>query len=168
MRGLSSALRIAIGYYGELEVTGDLGPRWKYWYVSMMVFLYTVYELLLGISAATNSEPNPVIRSMIVTAQVMIVTSWCTCPVVYLLPMLGINAAQAVAFTQVGSCVPDISSKRRVGLVIYQITYEKSNKEGFLDCCSELMNSESSYQYAAEPHFLCVRLVSVYSIHKIL
>ena len=112
----------------------------------MVVFMCIVYELLLGTSAATNSEPNPVIRGMIVIAQIMIVISWCTCPVVYLLPMLGINAAQAVVFTQVGSCAHDVISKCSVGLVTF----------GF------------SYQYAAEPQFLYVRFVSVYSLHKIL
>merc|ERR1712190_271708 len=61
-----------------------------------MFFLYIVYELLVGLAAATNSEADPVIAGKIRTAQVMTVISWCTYPIVYLFPMLGINAAQAV------------------------------------------------------------------------
>merc|ERR1712216_1038955 len=57
---------------------------------------------------------------------------WCTSPVVYLFPMFGINAAQAVMGIQIGYCASDIISKCGVGLVIYQITYAKSNKEGVL------------------------------------
>merc|ERR1712107_744625 len=120
--GLSSALMIVSGYYGELVVTGDLTPRWLCWFVSMGFFLYIVYELLVGLAAATNSE----------TAQIMTVISWCTYPVVYLFPMFGINAATAVVSIQIGYCVSDIISKCGVGLVIYQITYAKSNKEGLL------------------------------------
>merc|ERR1712014_498166 len=123
--GVSSALMIVSGYYGELTVSGDLTPRWICWTVSMVFFLYIVYELLVGLSAATNSESDPVIKEKIVLAQVMTVISWCTYPVVYLFPMLGIAASNAVVAIQVGYCVSDIISKCGVGLVIYQITYAK-------------------------------------------
>merc|ERR1711972_439212 len=99
---------------------------------SMCFFLYIVYELLVGLAAATNSESDPVIKSKIQTAQVMTVISWCTYPVVYLFPMLGITASSAVVGIQIGYCVSDIISKCGAGLVIYQVTYAKSNKDGAL------------------------------------
>merc|ERR1712061_654962 len=126
--GLGSALMIVSGYYGELVVTGDLTPRWTCWFMSMAFFLYIVYELLLGLSGATAAEADPVIQSKIRTAQIMTVISWCTYPVVYLFPMLGIDAASSVVSIQLGYCVSDIISKCGVGLVIYQITYAKSQK----------------------------------------
>jgi bacteriorhodopsin len=131
--GFGSALMIVSGYYGELVVTGDLTPRWVCWFASMLFFLYIVYELLVGLAAATNSEADPVIQGKIKTAQVMTVISWCTYPVVYLFPMLGINAASSVVSIQIGYCVSDIISKCGVGIVIYQITYAKSTKDGLLD-----------------------------------
>jgi bacteriorhodopsin len=127
--GLGSALMIVSGYYGELFITGDLSPRWKCWCLSMIFFLYIVYELLVGLSAATNSETDPVIRGKIKQAQVITVISWCTYPVVYLLPMLGMTGASAVVSVQVGYCISDIISKCGVGLVIYQITAAKSAAE---------------------------------------
>merc|ERR1712025_153250 len=130
--GAGSALMIVSGYYGELVVTGDLTPRWKCWGLSMIFFLYIVFELLVGLSDATNSEPDPEIKGKIQTAQLMTVISWCTYPIVYLFPMLGIEAAQAVVGIQIGYCASDIISKCGVGLVIYQITYAKSTKEGLL------------------------------------
>merc|ERR1712217_548152 len=130
--GLGSALMIVSGYYGELVVTGDLTPRWFCWFLSMAFFLYIVYELLVGLSAATASEADPVIAGKIKTAQVMTVISWCTYPVVYLFPMLGIEAAKAVVSIQLGYCASDIISKCGVGLVIYQISYAKSSKEALL------------------------------------
>jgi len=130
--GFGSALMIASGYYGELVVTGDLTPRWICWFLSMAFFLYIVFELLVGLSAATNSEADVVIKDKIKVAQVMTVISWCTYPIVYLFPMLGINAAEAVVSIQIGYCVSDIISKCGVGLVIYQISYAKSNKESLL------------------------------------
>lgn len=127
--GLSSALMIVSGYYGELVVTGNLTPRWLCWIVSMCFFLRIVYELLVGLADATNSEADPTIAGKIRTAQVMTVISWCTYPIVYLFPMLGISAASAVVSIQLGYCVSDIISKCGVGLVIYQITYAKSKRE---------------------------------------
>merc|ERR1711903_114553 len=127
--GVGAALMIVSGYYGELTVTGDLTPRWICWFVSMIFFLYIVYELLVGLAAATNQETDSVVKGKIQTAQLMTVISWCTYPVVYLFPMLGINAAQAVVSIQIGYCASDIISKCGVGLLIYQITYAKSNKE---------------------------------------
>jgi len=129
--GVGSALMIVSGYYGELVITGDLTPRWMCWFLSMCFFLYIVYELLVGLSDATNSEADPNIRGKIQTAQVMTVISWCTYPIVYLFPMLGINAAHAVMGIQIGYCASDIISKCGVGLTIYQITYAKSAKGGY-------------------------------------
>merc|ERR1712022_37997 len=129
--GVGSALMIVSGYYGELVITGDLTPRWMCWFLSMTFFLYIVYELLVGLSDATNQEADPRIKGKIRTAQVMTVISWCTYPIVYLFPMLGINAAHAVMGIQIGYCVSDIISKCGVGLTIYQITYAKSAKGGY-------------------------------------
>merc|ERR1719221_1844229 len=114
-----SALMIVSGYYDELVVTGDLTPRWMYWFASMAFFLYIVYELLVGLAAATASEADPEIARKIGTAQVMTVISWCTYPIVYLFPMFGFSAAKAVVSIQLGYCASDIISKCGVGLVIY-------------------------------------------------
>merc|ERR1719161_2464037 len=130
--GAGSALMICSGYYGELVVTGNLTPRWACWCLSMSFFLYIVYELLIGLAEATDSEADPVIAGKIRSAQVMTVISWCTYPVVYLFPMLGISAANAVVGIQIGYCCSDIISKCGVGLIIYQITYAKSSKEQLL------------------------------------
>merc|ERR1711948_64658 len=130
--GIGSALMIVSGYYGELTVTGDLTPRWICWAVSMAFFLHGVFELLVGLKSATESEIDPTIKGKIQLAQVVTVISWCTYPVVYLFPMLGISASKSVVGIQVGYCVSDIISKCGVGLLIYQITYAKSKQETLL------------------------------------
>jgi len=130
--GVTSALMIISGYYGELTVTGNLAPRWICWAISMCFFLNIVQELLVGLSEATEKETDPVVKGKIKTAQLMTVISWCTYPVVYLFPMLGISASAAVVGIQVGYCASDIISKCGVGLLIYQITYAKSKQEQLL------------------------------------
>jgi len=127
--GVGSALMIVSGYKGELIVQGDLSPRWHSWCLSMCFFLYVVYTLLIGLSAATNAEPDPVVKGLIQNVQLTTVISWCTYPIVYLFPMLGIGGASAVIGIQIGYCASDIISKCGVGLMIYQITITKSNNE---------------------------------------
>jgi len=141
--GFGSALMIISGYYGELVVSGDLTPRWMCWFLSMIFFLYIVYELLVGLSAATNSEADPVVKGKIQNAQVMTVISWCTYPVVYLFPMLGINAAHAVVGIQIGYCASDIISKCGVGILIYQITYAKSKVEDQVQASKDTKDARS-------------------------
>merc|ERR1711990_640885 len=128
--GVGSALMIVSGYYGELTISGDLTPRWICWFLSMSFFLYIVYELMVGLSKQTNQETDPVVKGKIKNAQLMTVISWCTYPVVYLFPMLGLGGSDAVVAVQVGYCVSDIISKCGVGLLIYQITAVKSANEG--------------------------------------
>merc|ERR1712130_451693 len=91
--GTGSALMIISGYYGELFVSGNLTPRWICFLLSMGFFLYIVYELLVGLAAATESETDANVRAKIQAAQMATVVSWTTYPVVYLFPMFGITAS---------------------------------------------------------------------------
>ena len=69
---------IAVGYPGELIVTGDFSERWQCWFFLMMVFLYIVYTLLVGLADATNTEEKPTIWALISQAQEIAVVSWLT------------------------------------------------------------------------------------------
>ena len=93
----------------------------------MIFFLYIVYELMVGPSAATAAEDDDNVKGKIKLAQIMTVISWCTYPVVYLFPMMGVSPAQSVVGIQLGYCLSDIISKCGVGLLIYQISKARSH-----------------------------------------
>lgn len=125
--GASSALMIILGYPGELILDPDqLGGRWVWWTAAMVPFLYIVFTLLIGLNAATNSESDPEIRGLIRMAQVATVISWCTYPVVYVFPMMGVSGAAARVYIQLGYSVSDIISKCGVGLLVHSITMAKT------------------------------------------
>lgn len=129
--GVASAIMIIIGYPGELILDKDhLGSRWGYWFGAMVFFAYVVYELLVGLKAATEAEEDEGIKVMLKTAQYATVISWLTYPIVYILPMLGLSGASLVVGIQVGYCISDVISKCGVGLVIYSITIAKSELLG--------------------------------------
>jgi bacteriorhodopsin len=127
--GVSSALMIILGYPGEFIVEGALGMRWKYWFLAMIPFCYIVYELLVGLAAATNAETNDNVKALVLRAQWVTVISWLTYPVVYIFPMFGFAGASAVVAIQVGYCCSDVIAKCGVGLIIYSITAAKSELE---------------------------------------
>merc|ERR1712232_371230 len=112
-----------------MGVAGDLSVRWLFWFVSIVPFLYVVYELLVGMASATNAESDPQVRSLIQRSQYWTVVSWLTYPVVYVFPMIGFSGSHAVVAIQVGYCISDIISKCGVGLVIYTVTAAKSTKQ---------------------------------------
>ena len=91
----------ASGYYGEFVTTDDFTPRWICQFESMILFCRIVYELLIGPASPTAKETDPVIGSKIQIAQVMTIISWCGYSVVYLFPLLGINAAADETSTQI-------------------------------------------------------------------
>ena len=74
--GLTAALTIAAGYYGELAAIGDLSPGWSCWFLSMILFCRIVHELQVWLASAIAQESDPEIRGMTQTVQVMTVVSW--------------------------------------------------------------------------------------------
>jgi bacteriorhodopsin len=126
--GTASALMILVGYPGELLKAG--AGRWGFWALAMLPFLYIVQTLLVGLADATNSESDPAIAAKVKMAQVWTVISWCTYPVVYVFPMLGLEGGSVAVYIQVGYSISDIISKCGVGLIIYQITIAKSKAMG--------------------------------------
>jgi len=125
--GVASVLMIILGYPGELVTSADnLGTRWLWWVAAMVPFIYIVYTLLIGLGEATNSESDPHVRGLVKRVQWWTVISWCTYPVVYIFPMLGIKGDSIKVYIQLGYSVSDIISKCGVGLMIYQISMAKT------------------------------------------
>merc|ERR1719311_203667 len=131
--GVSSALMIANGYPGE--ITADPGTRWVFWALSMAPFTYIVYSLFVGLKASQDSQPEAV-RDQVRWACWATVFSWCTYPVVFIIPMLGGSesgkaglSASSMVGIQVGYTFSDIISKCGVGYLVYRIGLHKSMLE---------------------------------------
>merc|ERR1711915_948053 len=117
---------IAVGYPGELVITGDLSFRFACFVFSFAIFLFIVYKLLVGLKGAIAKETNPDVAAMLDQVCLATVVSWCTYPVVYLFPFFGLSGASAVVGIQLGYCASDVISKCGVGFLIYNITIRKS------------------------------------------
>lgn len=122
----AAALMILLGYPGE--ISSDMGTKFKWWFFSMIPFLYIVMNLFSGLSKAINSQPESV-RDLIVTARNLTVLSWCFYPVVYALyfiPGANVGSAEVATYVQIGYTISDIVAKAVFGVFIYVVAVRKS------------------------------------------
>jgi len=125
--GLLAALMVALGYPGEIAT--DHGTRWLFFALSMIPFSVIVYELFFGLRKSISSQPVEA-RGLISGACWLTIGSWSFYPVVFVLPMLGIDGATANVAVQVGYTIADIVSKAVLGVLIYLIAVRKSEADG--------------------------------------
>jgi len=121
--GLLAALMIVLGYPGE--VAGTAGERWLWGSLSMIPFLWIVYELFVGLSKSIAAQPEDA-RGLVNTARWVVVLSWAFYPVVFFAGAIGIEGAMASTIIQVGYTVADIVAKSVFGVLIYMIAVRKS------------------------------------------
>jgi len=131
-----AALMIANGYPGESS--GDATTRWIFWSLSMLPFLYIVYELSVGLAKtySEGSKYNEGVRAQLKWACYATIISWCTYPVVYILPMIAGSSsgkaglsAEAVVAVQIGYTCSDVISKCGVGYLVYRVALAKSQDD---------------------------------------
>merc|ERR1712178_674709 len=143
--GAFSALMILNGYPGE--VSSNAGTRWVFWFLSMLPFCYIVYTLFVGLKASQEAQPEEC-KDQVKWACWATVISWCTYPIVFILPMrsgsqtgkAGLTASSMVAI-QVGYTVSDVISKCGVGFLVYNIACTKSAMERG-DCEEECVKAD--------------------------
>ena len=121
--GTAAALMIILGYPGE--ISDNNGTRWGFWAAAMVPFAYIVYTLFIGLKDAVNRQPAAV-RGLISMTRYLTIISWCTYPIVFILPMLGLSSDKAEIGIQVGYSVSDVIAKCVVGLMVTKIAGMRS------------------------------------------
>jgi len=124
--GSSAAAMIILGYPGEISDSSS--TRWLYWILAMIPFLFIVYTLFFGLSDSISKQPVEA-RGLVSTACWVTVVSWCTYPVVYIFPMLGLTGFTAKTAIQVGYTIADVIAKPVLGLLVWQIAAAKSEAQ---------------------------------------
>jgi bacteriorhodopsin len=121
--GLLALVMVALGYPGEVSDSNNV--RWVFGLMSMVPFLWIVYELYVGLGKAIESQPENA-RGLVRTARNVTVLSWCFYPVVYFAGAVGLEGATATVVVEVGYTVADIISKAGFGVLIVMIAMRKS------------------------------------------
>jgi len=121
--GSLAALMIVLGYPGEISDSSS--TRWIFWALAMIPFSIIVYTLTIGLSASIEAQPAEA-RGLVRTATYILILSWCTYPVVYIFPMIGLEGAAAHTGVQVGYSVADIIAKPIMGILCWMIASRKT------------------------------------------
>jgi bacteriorhodopsin len=121
--GLAAAVMVILGYPGE--VSDNNSTRWIFWALAMIPFVYIVYSLYFGLSASFESQPAAA-QDLVKSARTLTVVSWCTYPIVFIFPMIGLTGAGAATAVQVGYSVADIIAKPCLGFMCWMISARKT------------------------------------------
>jgi len=122
--GSAAALMILLGYPGE--ITLNHGTRWLFWFLAMIPFCYIVYALFVGLADAVDKQSANA-RGLVSAARYVTIISWTTYPIVYILPMLGLDSAKsALVGIQIGYSISDFIAKCVVGYMVTRIAIAKS------------------------------------------
>ena len=121
-----AALMIVLGYPGE--ISDAAGTRWLWWALSMIPFLWIVYELFSGLKASLDSQPEAA-RGLINKARFLVILAWSFYPIVFIFPMIGLDGATATTFVQIGYSIADVVAKAVFGILIFAIAMKKSGAE---------------------------------------
>jgi bacteriorhodopsin len=123
---LLAVLMILLGYPGEISDIS--GTRWIWWSLSMIPFLWIVFELFVGLKNSIAKQPESV-RGLVSGARYLTVASWAFYPIVFVFPMLGVSGPVAETAVQIGYTIADVVAKAVFGLLIFAIAMKKSAVE---------------------------------------
>ena len=125
----ASALMIVLGYPGELS--GDVGTRALWGFLSTIPFVYILYVLFVELSKSLDRQPAEVVHT-IKMLRLSLVGLWGIYPIAYMFPMIGgdfFGGADGFVLRQGGYSIADILAKAAYGLAIYKIARVKSRLE---------------------------------------
>jgi len=124
--GSAAAVMVILGYPGEVSTNNSV--RWVFWVLAILPFVYIVYTLFFGLKESIQSQP-PIARGLVKASTYITVISWCTYPIVFIFPMLGLTGSNAFTAVQVGYSISDVVAKPILGLVCWKIASLKSLTE---------------------------------------
>lgn len=131
--GVLAALMVALGYPGEIAT--DMSTRLLWGALSMIPFLFILFELFVGLRGSIKNQPEEA-RGLVNLAIWVTVLSWSFYPVVYFAPLLfgagnaniATMSGDAAMIVQVGYTIADIVAKAGFGVLIFMIASAKSQE----------------------------------------
>ena len=124
--GLLAALMVGLGYPGEIADAAS--GRWLWGGLSMIPFLWIIYELFVGLSRSVEQQPESA-RGLVKTATWVTVLSWSFYPVVFFAGAVGLEGTTALTVVQVGYTIADLVAKAGFGVLIFLIAVRKSEAD---------------------------------------
>lgn len=126
----AAAAMVILGYPGE--IASDIGTRAVWGFISTLPFLYILYVLFIELGETMQRQTGQT-RVLIRNTRLLLFATWGFYPIVYLLPIIGVEGSQALVAIQVGYGIADVAAKAGYGLMIFAIARTKSIEEGLIE-----------------------------------
>ncbi len=130
----ASALMIILGYPGEIASVDSTKLLWGA--LSTIPFLYILYVLFVELTRSLERQPGEV-AATIGRLRLLLIATWGVYPISYLMPVFGIDGADAFVGRQIGYTVADVLAKCLFGLTIYKVAKLKSAADDSAYAASE-------------------------------
>lgn len=124
----AAALMVILGYPGE--VATDMGTRALWGAISTVPFVYILWVLFSEMGPAIERQTGQA-KVLLRNIRLLLLATWGFYPIVYLLPILGVEPTSALVAVQIGYCIADVAAKCGYGIMIYAIAREKSIADGY-------------------------------------
>ena len=122
--GLASAVMVCLGYPGEIQ--DDPAGRWMWWGLDMLPLCYVIFQLLVGLGGAAQTQPEAAC-GLIGQARVLTTVSCLTYPGVYVIKIVGIGGASSTVTEQTGYSIADIIAKAVFSVLIWAVATAKGD-----------------------------------------
>lgn len=122
----ASAAMIILGYPGE--IAAENGPKMMWGALSTIPFIYILYVLFVELTKSLETQPAQV-AATVKRLRLLLIATWGVYPISYLMPVLGIDGANAFVGRQYGYTIADVLAKCLFGLTIYKIARLKSAQD---------------------------------------
>ncbi len=122
---VAAAAMVALGFPGE--ITSSTPLKLLFWAVGCIPFGYLVYVLYVGMSESLRRQSKSVVRT-ISNARMLLLVSWLTYPIVYLLPLFGFSDVLGTMTRQIGYSIADVVAKPLFGLFLLKVAQLKSGE----------------------------------------
>lgn len=124
----AAALMVILGYPGEIST--DMGTRALWGAISTVPFVYILWVLFRELGPAIDRQTGQA-KVLLRNIRLLLLATWGFYPIVYLLPILGVEPTSALVAVQIGYCIADVAAKCGYGIMIYAIAREKSIADGY-------------------------------------
>ncbi|MCX6418994.1 MAG: bacteriorhodopsin-like [Actinobacteria bacterium] len=122
----ASALMIVLGYPGEISNMTSTKLVWGA--LSTIPFVFILYVLYVELGKSLDKQP-PEVSASIGRLRILLIATWGVYPISYLMPVFGLDGANAFVGRQIGYTVADVLAKCLFGLTIYKIAKLKSAQD---------------------------------------
>ena len=119
----ASALMIILGYPGEVAASTSSKMMWGA--LSTIPFLYILYILFVELTKSLDKQPAEV-AATVKNIRILLLATWGVYPISYLMPIIGLDGANAFVGRQIGYTIADVLAKCLFGLTIYKVARLKS------------------------------------------